>query len=138
MKKTIILIMAFTFTTLSASNVKNMEQTGQYGNVYTQYNFALKYKNAPKAQRDLRNAFKLFHKSALKGYSLSQYELGLMFHYGEGVHQNVELARLWLTRAAKKGHPQAQLVLYRFYSAKKPQVLRTQASRYTMNFRTYR
>jgi len=138
MKKTIIFIMTFTFTTVEASSVKDMEQVGRYGNVYAQYKFALKYKNAPETQRDLRNAFKLFHKSALKGYSLSQYQLALMFHYGEGVRQNAELARLWFTRAAKKGHPQAQSILYRFYSAKKPQFLRTQASRYTMNFRTYR
>jgi len=129
MKKTITLLMAFSFTTLFASGVQNLTQTEKYKTLTTQYNLAIRYKNTTEDQENLANAFKLFHKSALKGYIPSQYELGLMFHYGNGVRQNAELARLWLTRAAKKGHPQAQSILYRFYSAKQPDI---------MNFRTDR
>lgn len=64
----------------------------------------------------LRTAFTHCHKSAKKGSVSAKYELGLMFHYGVGVRQNLELARLWLTRASKNGHPKAQSILYRFYS----------------------
>jgi len=82
--------------------------------------------------------FNTIHKAALKGDTQAQYRLALMFHYGQGVRQNVELARLWFTRAAKRGHYHAQDILYRFYSAKKPQYLRREASRYTMQFRQFR
>ena len=84
------------------------------------------------------NSFNSVHKSALKGQIEAQYQLALMFHYGKGVRQSAELARLWFTRAAKKGHHNAQSVLYRFYAAKKPYFLRKNSLRYSMNFRTYR
>ena len=85
-----------------------------------------------------QNSFNTVHKSALKGHVEAQYKLALMFHYGHGVRQSAELARLWFTRASKKGHHKAQSVLYRFYSAKKPYFLRKNSLRYSMNFRTYR
>jgi len=125
MKKTIILTTLLTLTTLNANN---------YPNRYS-YSHML---NKTLTTQNAHQEFNQVHKSALKGHSRSQYNLALMFHYGTGVRQNAELARLWFTRAAKKGHPQAQTVLYRFYSAKKPQYLIRQASRYTMQFRRFR
>ena len=113
MKKLIFLFLISLFTQLSATNIQ-----------YTDKN---RYK-----------AFNLLHKAALKGHTLSQYELGLMFHYGQGVRQNFELARLWFTRAAKRGNPKAQDVLYRFYSAKKPKYFKTSPLRFSRNFRQYR
>lgn len=121
MKKKIILFLCLVFTTLSANNFKNLAKSAQYGNVYAQYNLASQYKKTSRSKQDLLKAFKWYHKSAIKGYSASQYELALMFHYGLGVRQNVELARLWFTRASKRGHPKAQSILYRFYSARKPE-----------------
>lgn len=122
MKKKIILSLCFLFTALNANNFKNLAQSAHYGNVYSQHTLATQYKKKSKGKHDLKKAFKWYHRSALKGYSASQYQLALMFHYGKGVRQNAELARLWFTRASKKGHPKAQSVLYRFYSAKRPQL----------------
>jgi len=61
-----------------------------------------------------------------------------MFHYGLGVRKNSELARLWFTRAAKKGDSRAKTVLYCFYSGRRPTPVRQPLSRvrYSQNFRT--
>jgi TPR repeat protein len=72
--------------------------------------------------QDLQKAFRWYHKSAKQGFPPAQYELGLMFHYGIGVKQNFELARFWLGRASKKGHPKAQSIMYRFYAGTLPQM----------------
>lgn len=121
MKNKIIFSLCLVLSTLSANNFKNLAQSAQYGNVYAQHNLATTYKKVSHNKEDLLKAFNWYHKSAVKGYSASQYQLALMFHYGLGVRQNAELARLWFTRASKNGHPKAQSVLYRFYSAKRPQ-----------------
>lgn len=132
MKKKIIFSLCLVFSTLNASNPKNLVQ---YGNMYAQHNLATQYKQTSQTKQDLLKAFKWYHKAAVKGYSASQYQLALMFHYGAGVRQNTELARLWFTRASKKGHPKARSVLYRFYSAKKPQYFPTQNVKYGRNLR---
>ncbi|HIP50782.1 MAG TPA: sel1 repeat family protein [Campylobacterales bacterium] len=113
MKKKIILSLCLVFTALNANNFGHQAQ-------YT-HNI-----------QDKLSAFKYYHKSASKGYSTSQYELALMFHYGLAVRQNEALARLWFKRAARKGHIKAQSILYRFYSAKKPEYFPTQGTRYRM------
>jgi TPR repeat protein len=135
MKKKIILSLCLVFTSLNANNFKNLAQSAHYGNVYAQHNLATHYKKVARSQQDLRKDFKSHHKSAIKGYSTSQYQLALMFHYGSGVRKNTELARLWFTRASKKGHPKAQSVLFRFYSAKKLQDYPAQKARYSVNYR---
>jgi TPR repeat protein len=114
MKKTLFTIL-LTLSTLEATN------TEYRGFIYAK-----------------QSSFNSVHKSALKGQVEAQYQLALMFHYGKGVRQSAELARLWFTRAAKRGHHKAQSVLYRFYAAPKPYFLRKNSLRYSMNFRTYR
>jgi len=71
--------------------------------------------------QDLYNSesFHKVHKSALKGNTLAQYEFALMFHYGVGVKQNSDLARLWFTRAGERGEGRAKSILYRFYEGRK-------------------
>ena len=113
--KKILFIILLTLSTVEATNIEYK------GFVYSQ-----------------ENTFNSVHKSALKGQVEAQYQLALMFHYGKGVRQSAELARLWFTRAARKGHHNAQSILYRFYAAKKPYFLRKNSLRYSMNFRTYR
>ena len=138
MKKLIFLFSIFIFTQVSATNIQQIKSAARYGNIYAQYDLGLRYKYARQTPDNLHKAFNWLHKAALKGHSLSQYELALMFHYGHGVRQSAELARLWFTRAAKRGHPKAQEILYRFYSAKKPQYFGTSQPRFSQNFRQYR
>ncbi len=138
MKKLIFLFSISIVTQLSATNIEQIQRAARYGNVYAQYDLGLRYKYARQTPDNLYKAFNWLHKAAIKGHSLSQYELALMFHYGQGVRQSAELARLWFTRAAKRGHPKAQEILYRFYSAKKPQYFGTSQIRFSRNFRQYR
>jgi len=138
MKKKLLFIFIVPLSFLNATNMQKMQNLVQHNNMYTQYDRGLEYKNSIQSKSNLQRAFNLLHQSALKGHILSQYELALMFHYGQGVRQNTELARLWFTRAAKKGYPQAQDILYRFYSAKKPTYYSKSPLRYSANFRTFR
>ena len=113
----------------------NSHQEMRNGTAVTQYRMGLHYKD-PKSQ-NLKDAFRWMHKSALKGYAPAQYEFALMFHYGIGVRQNFELARLWFKRASENGEPRAKMVLYRFYAGKKAEPRnRKYHQYYTQNFRT--
>jgi len=102
-----------------------------------QYYLGLEYKNSE--NKNLRDAFKWMHRSAMKGYLPAQYEFALMFHYGMGVRQNFELARLWFNRASKQGDLRAKKVLYRFYAGEKVKsITRKQPRHYSQIFRTIR
>jgi len=115
----------------------NNYQDAQNGNPQSQYKLGLHYKNAQ--NKNLRESFRWMHKSALKGYTPAQYEFGLMFHYGIGVRQNFELARLWFRRASRNGEPRAKSILYRFYAGKKVGGNDGKHRQYyTQNFRTIR
>ena len=137
MKKISILFILFAFTALNANAYNQLAVEAQKGNALAQYNLGLHYKNSK--DQNLRDAFRWMHKSALKGYRPAQYEFALMFHYGIGVNQNSDLARLWFKRAAKKGETRAKIVLYRFYAGKKvePNIKKTYRH-YSQNFRTIR
>ena len=111
--KTVLIISILLLIGLNANNYPEV----QNGNAQNQYNLGLHYKNSK--NKNLREAFRWMHKSALKGYSPAQYEFALMFHYGIGVRQNFDLARLWFRRASRNGDPRAKTVLYRFYAGKK-------------------
>ena len=139
MKKILILSIFLAYTMLNANSYSNstLVLSAQNGNAIAQYNLGLHYKNSK--NKNPRDAFRWMHKSALKGYRPAQYEFALMFHYGIGVKQNSDLARLWFKRAAKKGETRAKIVLYRFYAGKKvePNVKKTYRH-YSQNFRTIR
>ena len=116
MKKIFILFILLGFLNLNAKSFQNLASEAQRGNPQAQYNLGIFYKNNKK---NFSNAFRWIHKSALKGYAPAQYEFALMFHYGAGVRQNSELARLWFTRAGKRGDLRAKSILYRFYKGQK-------------------
>jgi len=61
-------------------------------------------------------AFKWYKKSATQGYAPSQYEVGAMYQYGEGVYQSYDMAVFWYEKAAKKDNPDAQYELGRIYA----------------------
>lgn len=121
MKKKIIISLCLLLTTLNASS-------------YAQHSVTTLYPQSVNTPQNLRQAFNWHHKSAIKGSIGSQYQLGLMFHYGSGVRQNRELAKLWFTRASKKGHPKAQSILLRFYSVKTSQFYKGQRTKYSMTY----
>ncbi|CAA6802741.1 MAG: Unknown protein [uncultured Sulfurovum sp.] len=114
MKSKIIISFCLLFTTLNANNFKKSVTSTQYTN------------------ESLRQAFKAHHKLAKKGNVPSQYALGLMFHYGSGVRQNAELAKLWFRRASRKGHPKARSILARFYLEERPLYVARKGAKYGM------
>ncbi len=57
------------------------------------------------------NILKNQHQGALAGRRISQYDYGMRFLHGNGVEQDVEMARHWLTLAAKQGHTKAKTTL---------------------------
>jgi len=137
MKKIFILYILFVYTTLNANSSLRLSVLAQNGDAIAQYKLGLHYKNSK--EKNLKDAFRWMHKSALKGFPPAQYEFALMFHYGIGVKQNSDLARLWFKRAAKKGERRAKTVLYRFYAGKKVEPhLKKTYRHYSQNFRTIR
>jgi TPR repeat protein len=134
MKNIFILSILMACTLLNASSYSRLAVDAKNGNALAQYNLGLHSK-----QNNPREAFRWMHKSALKGYRPAQYEFALMFHYGIGVKQNADLARLWFKRAANKGETRAKIVLYRFYAGKKIELNpRKTYPHYSQNFRTIR
>ncbi|PKK69313.1 hypothetical protein RhiirC2_781142, partial [Rhizophagus irregularis] len=52
--------------------------------------------------------FELYHKAANSGYSLAQYNLGLMYEYGKGIEKDINQAIYWYEKSAKQGYQLAQ------------------------------
>ena len=50
-------------------------------------------------------------KSAEQGRAIGQYNLGMMYEFGQGVSQNYEEAVKWYTLAAEQGLAEAQFSL---------------------------
>lgn len=57
----------------------------------------------------------LTERAAQQGRSSAQTRLGMMYHEGQGVEQDPELAASWFLQAAQRGHPGAQLMIGGFY-----------------------
>ena len=62
------------------------------------------------------NAFKWYKKSANQGYAESQYEVGAMYHYGEGISKKYSEAIRWYTKAALQNQVDAQYELGQMYA----------------------
>lgn len=61
-------------------------------------------------------------KAAESGDADAQYEIGLLYYYGDGVWDDLEEAYEWFLKSAKQGHPKAQyrvggLCVYHFVGA---------------------
>jgi hypothetical protein len=67
-----------------------------------------------KAEEDAQ-AVAWFRKAAAQGNAAGEYGLGDMYAKGEGVKQDFEQARSYITRAAEKGHLPAVLTMREMY-----------------------
>lgn len=66
---------------------------------------------------------------AYEGDVFTQFNLGLMYYYGDSANQDLEKAVMWLTRAAEQGYVDAQYhlgVMYNYY-VKSPDIDYAQA-----------
>ena len=64
---------------------------------------------------DYRQAFGWYEKSAEAGYVFAINNLGVMYHFGQGVEQNDEKAKEYLLLAAGAGMEQSAAALRDFY-----------------------
>lgn len=88
-----------------------------------QYEFGLLYhQGGGSAKQDFMQAYNWFQKSAEQEFPPAQYQLGQMYHNGEGISQNLKQATHWFKKAmryyevaAVKGNNQAQYKLGQMY-----------------------
>jgi uncharacterized protein len=66
------------------------------------------YANNTPPNNALKNEIKSLTEQAEKGSPQAQNNLGLMYHFGEGVRKNDTLAASWYTKAAQQGDANAQ------------------------------
>lgn len=62
-------------------------------------------------QKNHAEVFAQYCKLAERGDAGGQFELGMMFFYGQGVPQSAQEAILWLRKAAAQGHTGAKAAL---------------------------
>lgn len=62
-------------------------------------------------KEDFKSAFKIFEILAKEGNASAQYNLGVMYYYGDGVEPNKKMAYKYLLEAADQGHLDAQINL---------------------------
>ena len=66
---------------------------------------------------DYETAFAAFKRSAERGDADAQFNLGAMYHFGQGVPQDQAEAANWYQEAAERGHVGAQATLGVFYQS---------------------
>ena len=59
-------------------------------------------------RKDAQNAVYWYRKAAEQGHTDAQYNLGIIYSWGQGVPQNSEQGAYWVRKAADKGHHQAE------------------------------
>lgn len=74
---------------------------------------AMMYRFGEGVEKDLRQTFSWYQRSANLGYAPAQYNLGIMLAEGHGVVTDLDAARFWLNAAAEQGHSRAQAELAR-------------------------
>ncbi|MEG1502573.1 MAG: tetratricopeptide repeat protein, partial [Synergistaceae bacterium] len=62
-------------------------------------------------RQDDTEAFKWFSKAANMGHAKSQYFIGLMYYFGEGVEKNESQGVSWLKKSAQLGFIEAQKLI---------------------------
>jgi len=69
------------------------------------------YANGINVQQDYTLAANWFRMAAERGDSNSQFNLGVMYEFGNGVHQDINRAIRWYHLAAQQEHVEAMGVL---------------------------
>ena len=75
------------------------------------------YSNGLGVTQDYQEALKWYRLAAARGFSLPQYDLGVMYDQGQGVPQNYKEAFKWYRLAAAQGHAMAQFNLGWMYGS---------------------
>jgi hypothetical protein len=130
MKRVIIILILLNISLVSAkTTTSTLEMQKRFLNLLADvkrretpknlYALATIYREGVVTKLDQRKAFHLYHKSALKNFSPSEYQLGMAFRHGIGVKINHEKARYWLRKASKHNHRDASIIFRLYYSKKR-------------------
>lgn len=65
--------------------------------------------------QDYRQAFIRLKPEAIKGNPDAEYAIGYMYYYGRGVVEDKRKAKIWISKAARVGHPEAVQALKILY-----------------------
>lgn len=79
------------------------------------YNFAYAYFWGLTGETNYLKAKSYYTLSAKLGNMYAQYDLGLMYLFGQGVTKDPEHAFWWIERSAEQGYPMAQKTLIQMY-----------------------
>lgn len=70
--------------------------------------FRFQLARAYTADEQYKKAFHYYKESAEQDYSAAQYNLGLMYLYGQGIPKDKKKAKYWYDKAASQGHKKAK------------------------------
>lgn len=80
-----------------------------------EYKLGIQYMEGNGVNKNYKEGFKCFLKSAEKGYPDAQYAVGVCYNYGDGVQQSYPNAKIWYEKAARQNHALSQYGLGLFY-----------------------
>src|SRR5437867_3525709 len=100
--------------TLTACTAQYRSQRGTGGDAYAAE--ALQHGQAAYDRQDYLTAFREWLPLAQQGYTIAQYNLGLLYAQGRGVAQDDALAARWYGQAAAQGYAPAQTSLGSMYA----------------------
>lgn len=87
-----------------ANDVQDLIQKANNGDIQAQLDLADYYQG----EKDYTNMFYWTQKLANQGDAVAQFNLGMMYYNGEGVHQDYAKAVEWYTKSANQGDAKAQ------------------------------
>ena len=93
-----------------------IEPTAGDMTAYIQYRIGKMYCYGLGTEKDLKQAFDWFSKSAVKGNKFAQFSLANMYYYGNGVEKDLSEAFRWYSNADKQGQPYAAYAIAQMYS----------------------
>ncbi len=75
---------------------------------------AMVYEHGRGVKQDMKQAYRLYCKSALMGDAISSYNIGFMYFNGRGLPRNLGMAVYWFRKAAVAGDAFSWRMAYRF------------------------
>lgn len=93
------------------SEIKNLIERAEQGDVTAQHVLGLKYLNGDGITQDFEQAIKWYTRAAERGNSYAQLRLAHCYRDGEGVAQDFEQAVKWYAKSAEQGNHYAQQYL---------------------------
>ena len=92
---------------MATADMATLTRQAQNGDTEAQVDLAYEYYE----QGNHAKAFEWYTKAAHQGDAVAQFNMGVMYEFGKGVHQDDQKAVEWYTKAAQQGYAVAQFNL---------------------------